>query len=364
MAGRLEDSGNATDDEQWRAIITRDRVADNRFVYAVKTTGIYCRPSCASRRPKRTNVRIFASGAMAAQAGFRPCRKCRPEAERSTAEERVFAACRYIEQSPEAPRLAEVAKLVGLSASHFHRLFSRTLGVTPREYATSCRSKRLRDHLERGETVTSAIYGAGFAAASRCYDSARAELGMTPATLRRGGAGQEIQWALTRCHLGWILVAATDAGICLIEFGDTAAELEASLRARFPAAVFKAGGQDFRNWVEQVIAFVQAPERGLRLPLDIQGTAFQRKVWKALQAIPAGETVTYTELAARIGQPSAVRAVASACAANRLAVAIPCHRVVRSDGSLSGYRWGVERKKQLLQQEAIAASPIPPGRNS
>jgi AraC family transcriptional regulator of adaptative response/methylated-DNA-[protein]-cysteine methyltransferase len=341
-------------DARWAAVIARDRAADGSFVYSVSTTGVYCRPSCAARRANPANVRFHASCADAERAGFRPCLRCRPDqpplAERQAA--KVAEACRRIEAADEAPSLAELAQVAGLSPHHFHRLFRRVTGVTPKAYATACRARRVRDGLPRADTVTEAIYGAGFASSGRFYATADKLLGMTPSAYRAGGANTAIRFAVGECSLGSILVASSERGICAILLGDDPDVLVRELEDRFPRARLIGGEAGFEALIAQVVGFVEAPGRGLDLPLDLRGTAFQQRVWRALQEIPAGRTESYAAIARRIGAPSAVRAVARACAANRLAVAIPCHRVVRNDGALSGYRWGVERKRALLDREA------------
>lgn len=345
----------ANDEARWAAVLHRDRAADGAFVFAVRTTGIYCRPSCASRHPRRENASFHADGAAAERAGFRPCRRCKPNemslAERQTA--LVVAACRKIETAEEMPSLDELAEAAGLSRFHFHRMFKTVTGVTPKAYADAHRADRMRGELEQTETVTEAIYGAGFNSNGRFYAAAPQRLGMTPTAFRDGGTGAEIRFAIGQSHLGAILVAATEKGIVAIQFGDDPQALLEELQDRFPKARLVGGDAEFEQLVARVVGFVEAPAAGgLDLPLDIRGTAFQQQVWQALRGIPAGSTASYAEIARRIGRPKAVRAVAQACAANDLAVAIPCHRVVRSDGDLSGYRWGVARKRALLEREA------------
>lgn len=347
------------DEARWAAVQRRDRAADGAFVFAVRTTGIFCRPSCASRHPRRENASFHADPAAAERAGFRPCLRCKPTemslAERQTA--LVVAACRKIETAEEMPSLDELAEAAGLSRFHFHRMFKSVAGVTPKAYADAHRADRMRDELEQTGTVTEAIYGAGFNSNGRFYAAAPQRLGMTPTAFRDGGTGAEIRFAIGQSHLGAILVAATDKGIVAIQFGDDPQALLEDLQDRFPKARLVGGDAEFEQLVARVVGFVEAPsaangEAMLDLPLDIRGTAFQQKVWQALRSIPAGSTASYAEIARRIDRPKAVRAVAQACAANDLAVAIPCHRVVRSDGDLSGYRWGVARKRALLDREA------------
>lgn len=350
-------SSPAERDPRWRAVIARDAAADGSFVYAVRTTGVYCRPSCPSRCARPEHVSFHADAAAAAAAGFRPCRRCRPDeaplAERQA--EQVAAACRIIERAEELPTLAELARGVGLSPFHLHRLFKAQTGVTPRAYAAARRTERVRAALAAGGgSVTAAIYDAGYNAASRFYESADAVLGMTPTAFRAGGERAEIRFAIGQSALGALLVARSERGVCAILLGDDPEELLRDLERRFPRAELLGGDPAFEQLVATVVGFVEAPELGLDLPLDIRGTAFQQRVWDALRQVPAGETVSYAELARRIGAPGSVRAVAGACAANALAVAIPCHRVIRTDGGLSGYRWGIERKRALLKREAGA----------
>ena len=347
---------SSNDDARWRAIERRDRAADGTFVYSVRTTGVYCRPSCAARLPRRENVAFHASCADAERAGFRPCKRCRPS-EPALADQHAAAvarACRLIEEAEEAPSLAALAHAAGLSRFHFHRVFKAVTGVTPKAYAAAHRGKRVRAELAQGGTVTEAIYGAGFNSSGRFYAAAPDLLGMTPTQFRAGGSGNVIRFAVGECSLGSILVAATDKGVCAIELGDDPDALVRALQDIFPQARLVGGDAAFEQLVAKVVGFVEAPAHGLELPLDIRGTSFQQRVWKALRAIPAGSTATYTEIAKRIGRPRAVRAVAHACASNAIAVAIPCHRVVRMDGSLAGYRWGVARKRALLARERAA----------
>lgn len=341
-------------DSRWQAVLARAVEADGQFFYAVKTTGVYCRPSCAARTPRPENVSFYPSAAAAEQAGFRPCRRCRPEQPPRQQQQAALIAvlCRQIDAAEEAPSLAALAASAQLSPSHLLRLFKAHTGVTPKAYASARRAARLREALGRSDTVTAAIYQAGYASSGRFYGEAKALLGMAPRSYRAGASRQVIRFAIGACSLGAILVAASEQGICAIALGDQAEALLDDFQARFAQAELVGGDAAFEQLVAQVVALVEAPQVGLALPLDVRGTAFQLRVWQALRQIPAGRTVSYSELAARIGVPRAVRAVASACAANTLAVAIPCHRVVRSDGSLSGYRWGVERKRALLEREA------------
>ena len=344
-------------DPRWVAVVTRDTQADGQFYYSVKTTGVYCRPSCGARLARPENVRFHASCAEAEQAGFRPCKRCKPDQDASNTPyaAKVTAACRIIEASEIAPDLTSLAQRVGLSPYHFHRLFKQATGLTPRKYAAAQREKRLREQLGNSSTVTAAIFDAGYNANSRFYENAHAVLGMTPTAYRAGGERTDIRFAIGQCNLGAILVAQSERGVCAILMGDDPEALARDLQDRFPRANLIGGDAGFEQLVAQVVGFVEAPNLGLDLPLDVRGTAFQQRVWQALRAIPPGQTASYTEIAQRIGAPQAVRAVAQACAANALAVAIPCHRVVRSDGALSGYRWGVERKRSLLDIERAMA---------
>ncbi len=342
------------DGERWAAVVRRDRSADGAFYYSVRTTGVYCRPSCAARLARRENVRFHSSCDEAERAGFRPCKRCRPNEaglpERRTAA--VAKACRLIETAEEIPNLETLAESAGMSRFHFHRVFRSVTGVTPKAYAAAHRAQRVREELPRSSTVTEAIYGAGFNSNGRFYATSSEVLGMTPTDFRSGGSGASIRFAVGECSLGSILVAATDKGVCAILLGDEPGALVRDLEDRFPKAKLIGGDGGFEQWVAKVVGFVEAPALGLDLPLDVRGTAFQQRVWRALREIPAGSTASYTEIAERIGAPKAVRAVAQACASNAIAGASPCHRVVRTDGALSGYRWGVERKRALLEREA------------
>jgi len=344
----------ARDEERWQAVKRRDPAFDGAFLFAVRTTGVYCCPSCASRPAKRENVSFFSTAAEAEKAGYRACKRCRPDqlGAPDPQMQAVKRACERIETAEEAPKLAELAASAGLSPYHFHRVFKALTGVTPKAYAAETRARRAADKLRTAETVTEAIYDAGFNSSSRFYENTAARLGMTPGAVRRGGAGAVIRFAVGEASLGAVLVAATDKGVCAITLGDDPEALVRDLQDRFPRAEFKGGDAEFERTIAEVVGLVEAPAQRLDLPLDIRGTAFQQKVWAALQTIPPGKTATYKEIARAIGQPTAVRAVAQACGANPLAVAIPCHRVVRSDGDLSGYRWGVERKRELIAREA------------
>jgi AraC family transcriptional regulator of adaptative response/methylated-DNA-[protein]-cysteine methyltransferase len=342
------------DEERWSAVLRRDRTADGNFFYAVETTGIYCRPSCGARIPRREHVRFYASGAAAEMAGFRPCKRCRPK-EAAPAERRaaaVAAACRMIEEAEESPSLDELARSAGMSRFHFHREFRAITGMTPKAYADAYRAQRVREELTQADKVVDAIYDAGFNSSGRFYAKSSELLGMTPTAFRRGGGGETIRFAVGQCWLGSVLVAATSKGVCAISFGDDPNALVCDLQDRFRDAQIIGADEDYERLVARVIGFVEMPSRGLDLPLDVRGSAFQQRVWQALREIPAGTTTSYGEIAVRIGHDGAGRAVARACAANPLAVAIPCHRVVRTDGSLSGYRWGIARKRELLMREA------------
>ncbi len=345
-------AATTTGDTRWAAVVTRDPEADGRFFYSVKTTGVYCRPSCASRTARPENVVFHATAAAAERAGFHPCKRCRPDQPTGVQAARVTELCRLIERAEQAPSLAALAQHAGLSPWHLHRVFKAVTGLTPRAYAAAHRAQRVKAGLRKGATVTEAIYAAGYNSSARFYEQSNAVLGMTPARYRAGGADTAIRFAVGQCTLGAILVAASARGICAILLGDDPDALVRELQDRFPRAELVGGDAGFERWVALVVGFVEQPRLGLELPLDVRGTAFQQRVWQALQKIPVGTTASYTEIAQRIGAPKSVRAVAGACAANTLAVAIPCHRVVRNDGGLSGYRWGVVRKRALLELEA------------
>lgn len=341
-------------DPRWAAVLARDERMDGKFFYSVKTTGVYCRPSCAARSARPENVAFHATCADAERAGFRACKRCKP-GQASLIEQRAAAVgkiCRLIENAETVPALTELAQQAGMSTYHFHRVFKAVTGLTPKAYATAHRGKRVRSALARGVKVTDAIFAAGYHSNARFYEKSTALLGMTPSTYRAGGANTDIRFAIGECTLGSILVAASERGICAILMGDDPDALARELQDRFAHAHLIGGDKKFARLVANVVGFVEAPARGLDLPLDVRGTAFQQRVWQALQKIPVGATATYTQIAQRIGAPQAVRAVASACAANTLAVAIPCHRVVRLDAGLAGYRWGVARKRALLKREA------------
>jgi AraC family transcriptional regulator of adaptative response/methylated-DNA-[protein]-cysteine methyltransferase len=343
-----------TDEERWAAVQQRAREADGIFYYSVRSTGVYCQPSCPSRGAKRANVAFHATRAEAEAAGFRPCLRCKPDqlplAERQA--QAVARACRLIDEAAEEPDLDTLAQACGMSRFHFHRVFKAHTGITPKAYAAARRAERLKRGLVQAPSVTAAAYDAGFNSSGRFYAASASVLGMTPLRYRSGGGGEAIRFAVAACSLGALLVAATDKGICSILLGDDPDALVRDLQDRFPKAELIGAEPEFEATVAQVVAFVEAPRIGLDLPLDVRGTAFQQRVWQALRSIPAGRTVGYAALAAQLGMPQGARAVAGACAANPVAVAIPCHRVVRNDGAISGYRWGVERKKALLEREA------------
>ncbi|MBP7394230.1 MAG: bifunctional DNA-binding transcriptional regulator/O6-methylguanine-DNA methyltransferase Ada [Zoogloea sp.] len=347
-------AAETTADPRWAQVLARAPAADGHFVYSVRSTGVFCRPSCGARSPRPENVAFHASAADAQAAGFRPCRRCRPDqpplAEQHAA--RIAELCRFIENAEAPPSLAELAARAGLSRHHLHRVFKAITGLTPRDYAAAHRARRLRDELGRSASITDAILDAGYPSTGRFYAHSTEVLGMTPTTWRAGGADTDIRFAIGQSTLGAILVAASPRGVCAIALGDDPEQLARDLQNRFPHARLIGAERDFEDWVARVVGFVEAPGSGLELPLDIRGTAFQQRVWQALRAIPPGTTLSYTELARRLGVPQSCRAVASACAANPLALVIPCHRVVRSDGGLAGYRWGVERKGELIKREA------------
>jgi AraC family transcriptional regulator, regulatory protein of adaptative response / methylated-DNA-[protein]-cysteine methyltransferase len=341
-------------DPRWAPVVARDPQA--KFYYSVKTTGVYCRPSCAARLARRENVQFHETCEDAEKAGFRPCKRCKPDQVSPVEQhaEKIASACRLIESSETPPSLELLAQHVGLSSYHFHRVFKAATGLTPKEYAAAHRDNLVRKSLNKSNTVTGAIYDAGYNSNSRFYETSNRVLGMTPSNYRAGGSQTDIRFAVGECSLGSILVAQSDRGICAILLGDDPDSLARDLQDQFPKANLIGGDAGFERLVAKVVGFVEAPAVGLDLPLDVRGTAFQQRVWQSLRKIPAGSTASYTEVAKLIGSPNSVRAVAQSCGANKLAVAIPCHRVVRNDGALSGYRWGVERKRALLKKEANA----------
>jgi len=342
-----------SDQERWEAVIHRENNADDAFVYSVKTTGVYCRPTCAARLARRENVTFHLTPTDAERAGFRACKRCKPNDPSAHGGQAaiVAKACKLIADAEEPLPLDALAEAIGMSPWHFHRVFKSMTGLTPKAYAAARRAQRMHEELSRRGTVTSAIYNAGFNSNGRFYAESSKRLGMKPTEFKAGGEGATIRFAVGECSLGSILVAASDLGICSIALGNDANALVRGLQDRFANAELIGGDKRFERMVASVVGFVEKPWVGLELPLHVQGTAFQQRVWKALCEIPSGTTCTYSELAQKLGQPNATRAVAGACAANNLAVAIPCHRVVRTNGSLSGYRWGVERKEKLLRVE-------------
>ncbi len=347
------DAAYASDDARWQAIVERDPRADGHFVYGVRTTRVYASPSGAARRPNRRNVVYFSSVEAAQAAGFRPSRRAGADREQLARLHRevVIAVCRAIETAGTPPRLEALAARAGLSPFHLHRLFKAQTGLTPKAYADAHRARRLRQELDGAPTITDAVYGAGFNSNSRFYAQSERLLGMPARTWREGGQSTPIRFAVGLCSLGSILVACSPVGVCAIMLGDDPQMLVEDLQRRFPNAALIGADVTFEHWIAEIVGLVEAPSLGTALPLDVRGTAFQQRVWRALREIPPGQTLTYAQVAQRIGEPRAVRAVAQACAANPLAVAIPCHRVIRTDGGLSGYRWGVERKRELLSRE-------------
>jgi len=346
------------DEQRWQAVLARDAGHDGEFVFAVSTTGVYCRPSCAARRPRRENVRFFPAPGAAERAGYRACLRCRPQARSGNREaDSVKTICRFIEQHLDEPlTLGRLAGEFRQSPFHLQRRFKAVLGITPREYADSCRLRLLKRNLQAGESVTHAMYDAGYGSSSRLYERTAAQLGMTPDKYRRGALAATIRYACAPSPLGRMLIAATEKGVCSIQFARTNAELIEGLKREFPFAVRKQDDGSLQVWAEALLRQMTGKDPDSSLPLDIRATAFQRSVWACLQSIPFGETKSYSEVAKAIGQPRAGRAVARACATNPVAVAIPCHRVVREDGSTGGYRWGVGRKKKLLAMEQRSSS--------
>lgn len=356
-AGPARPAPSVADDPRWARIVARDKSADGQFWYSVATTGVYCRPSCPSRRANPRNVTLYDTLEGARASGFRPCRRCNPDGPSLACEQAalVARACRIIEASEEEPRLEELAGAVGRSPGYFHRIFKAATGLTPKDYAAADRTRKIREGLDAQGSITEAIYDAGFNSSGRFYEKSTGMLGMTPTQYRGGGADEEIKFAVGQTSLGAILVASSRKGVASILLGNDPDALVRDLQDRFPKARLVGADRDYEALIARVVGFVEKPGVGLDLPLDVRGTAFQRRVWQALQEIPVGARVSYSEIARRIGAPDATRAVAGACAANNLAVAIPCHRVVRQDGALSGYAWGVERKRALLDREASMA---------
>jgi AraC family transcriptional regulator of adaptative response/methylated-DNA-[protein]-cysteine methyltransferase len=344
-----------TDDQRWQLVLRRDSRADGQFVTAVRSTGIYCRPSCPAKHALRKNVAFFLSPTEAERAGFRPCRRCHPRDANADAQVKpIQRLCRYIETHLDQPlTLTELSQQVHLSPHHLQRTFKRVMGVSPRQYVEACRAAQLKQQLKESGTVTNAIYNAGYRSSSRLYEQTR--LGMTPTIYRRGGAGMKMRYPIVDCALGRLLVAATEKGVCFVSLSDSDAALEAALSGDYHAAEIQRDDAGLRQQVSVVLKHLAGKQPSPDLPLDIQGTAFQRQVWEALRAIPYGQTRTYGEIAEAIGKPGAARAVGHACGANPVALVIPCHRAVGSTGQLTGYRWGVERKEKLLAQEARRA---------
>ena len=341
------------DDARWNAVIAHDRAADGQFVYAVSSTGVYCRPSCASRRPRRERVAFFDTSAEAQRAGYRACRRCRPD-DVSAADpwvEKIRRACVYLANVDGHPSLAGLAARLGGSPYHLQRNFKRLVGVSPREYADACRLRKVKRHLRHADDVTAAMFDAGYGSSSRFYERAAPKLGMSPSAYRRGGAGMAIQYAIVDSPLGRLLVAATARGVCAVAMGSSDAELVGRLAREYPAATIAADAGALAQWTNAILSHLAGKAPRLDLPLDVQATAFQWQVWQALASIPYGETRTYSEVAKAIGRPRAVRAGARACATNPVAIAIPCHRIVSASGAAGGYRWGAERKKALLERE-------------
>ena len=350
-AEALHMAGN-NHNQQWQAVVDRDSTQDGRFVFAVSSTGVYCRPSCPARRPRRENVVFFGKPEEAEKAGYRACLRCRPRTAGNAQSNAVKAMCRYIERHLDEPvTLAELAREFRQSPFHLQRTFKAVLGITPREYADSCRIDQLKENLRAGHSVTRAMYDAGYGSSSRLYERTASQLGMTPDKYRRGAVSAVIRYTCSDSPLGRMLIAATDKGICAIQFADSDEELESGLKHEFPFAIRRRDDAGLRSWGSDLVRQMRGQKINTSLPLDIQATAFQRKVWTHLQSIPFGATRSYSDVARAIRRPTATRAVARACATNRIAVAIPCHRVVREDGEMGGYRWGIERKKALLGME-------------
>jgi AraC family transcriptional regulator of adaptative response/methylated-DNA-[protein]-cysteine methyltransferase len=335
---------------KWQQVMARDARQDGRFVFAVRTTGIYCRPSCPSRRPRRDSVEFFISPNEAERAGYRACLRCKPTQISSQAQA-VARARQILDNAEGVVTLAQLSRRVGLSPFHLQRLFKRATGLSPREYQAARRVEHIKDGLRKGADVTTALYDAGFGSPSRLYEKAPQQFGMTPGEYRRGGAGAKIAYAIAASPLGRLLVAATERGLCAVRFGDSATDLERDLRAEFHAAELHRDDAAMKHYLDPLLAVIRGENTTIDLPLDVRATAFQMKVWEKLRQIPRGETRSYSDIARAIGNPAAVRAVARACASNPVALAVPCHRVVRNSGDLAGYRWGLERKKQLLDAE-------------
>lgn len=351
---------NLSEETFWQACLNRDAAFDGKFILAVQTTRIYCRPSCPARKPKRENVLFFKVPELARQAGFRPCKRCQPDAHipHDPQLELVQSICRYIQQHAAEPlTLQTLSECFHVSAWHLQRTFKEYVGISPLEYTEACRMDQLKQALRHGISVTDAVYEAGFGSSSRVYEKAAPQLGMTPRRYQRSGAGTQIQFTVVPSQLGQLLVATTERGVCAIKLGDDPLELERLLFSEFSAARIERDDRAHKAWVQAILDFIAGKEPHLDLPLDVRATAFQKQVWQALQRIPYGQTRTYADIAREIGQPNAVRAVANACGANPTALIVPCHRVVRSDGTMGGYHWGIERKRHLLLQEALQLQP-------
>ena len=347
------DSSAPLDDKRYETIRRRDIDTKDTFFYGVITTGVYCRPGCRARTPNRENVTFFDSPQQAEQQGYRPCRKCRPELTHGSEphEKMIIHACRRLQQDETQPKLETLAAEAGLSPGYFHRLFKKIVGITPRQYYLNHRTDRLRRKLAEGDDIGAAIFSAGYSSLSGAYNKNDDRLAMTPKKFQQGGNEVRILFGSSHCYLGIVLVAATDRGICAVELGESEAQVRAQLRTRFPRAEIKRGGPEFQKLLEAVVDHIDHPSQEFNLPLDIQGTSFQQQVWQALRTIQPGNTSSYSEIAEKIGRPSAARAVAGACAANKIAVLIPCHRVLAKNKKISGYRWGRERKELILGKE-------------
>lgn len=345
-----------TDEARWSAVVARDRAQDGTFVFAVRTTGVYCKPSCASRRALRKNVEFYADPDSAEAAGFRACKRCDPRSADSAVDRTIAKARVYLDAHvDDAPSLSALAKAVGMSPSHLQRTFKREVGVSPRQYSAALRAHHLKSHLRSGSTVSRATFDAGYGASSRAYQAATEQLGMTPGAYRRGGKGVHIRYLTMKTALGRLLVAATELGVCAVTLGDDDATLEIALNSEYPEATLTrvrgGGADDLHRWATVIASYLEGTERDLAIPLDVGGTPFQQRVWSELRRIPYGETRSYSSVAESIGAPRAVRAVASACARNPVSLVVPCHRVLRGTGALGGYRWGLERKERLLSRE-------------
>ena len=354
-----EENPYSTNEARWQSVISRDKEADGKFFYAISTTGIYCYPSCPSRLALRANTHFFETSIEAEQAGFRPCKRCKSNQDTPSSRDALIIAqaCRLIENADEIPNLETLAQSQNLSSYHFHRLFKSITSVTPRAYAIAHRAHKVRTELAHDtSSITDAIYHAGFNSNGRFYATSTEVLGMTATNFKNGGNSETIHYSIGTCSFGSILAARSEKGICAILIHDDDKPLLADLQKRFPKATLLEDKSDFKHWLAQVIHFVETPQNGLELPLDIRGTLFQQRVWQLLQTIPLGTTASYTDIATKLGDPKAVRAVARACAANPIALLVPCHRVVRSDGGISGYRWGVENKRTLIAREANAVT--------